>query len=127
LPRFSAEQLLADDVAGRRRRKQEFARPINAPRPANEGAFFKARISSHSFRRGRPANAHLGIGSAFERRGAETRIFIQKPQSGTLQQLAYVGPSPVAGELLQLRFLLGSEMNFHATKTGKAAKGASSR
>ncbi len=62
----------------------------------------------------------VGIRFAFQRRGAETRIFIQKSQSGILQKFNRVALSRIAGDLRQLRFLLDCEMNFHVHQdTGK--------
>jgi hypothetical protein len=56
--------------------------------------------------------APMGVGFAFDHGGVETRILVQQPQSGVLQQFARVGLTVAAGILRQLRFLLLCEMDF---------------
>ena len=55
----------------------------------------------------------ISLRDPFLHSGSKAGIFLQETQSSFFQQTRRIC-APVAGNLLQLRFLLGSEMYFHA-------------
>ena len=60
--------------------------------------------------------ATVGVGFTREHSSAKTRVLIQQPQSGILQQFNRVALPGVLGELRQLRLLFGCKLDFHALK-----------
>jgi len=59
--------------------------------------------------------ASVGLGDAFTNSGAKARVLLEQAQSGFFHQTLGVGPGG-GRDLRKLRFLLGSEMDFHGSR-----------